>query len=287
MSDSTGPGRTSLAAPARHLPWRRAWLRPLALVFGCALLDACAARPPEVTPPPAPVIGWQAAIGSLDVTGSREICTAVLVRADMIATTSHCLRPKGHFAQADKLVFTSSALPNVRGTGVAIVAEGGSVAPGNIKSSQAQTDWALVRIAPPVKAVGPIALAPISAAMVRAEIAKGARFYSAGYGQGAKDELRAHDRCGPLPPDPNGVTEGELFFATSCIVRLGDSGGPVILVEGGKPKLIGLIVGFAQDPKSGDSIGIVVSAKAFAPYLGADLISQLFPITLGQEFPMN
>jgi len=275
----------------RLLPWRRARLRPLVLAFACASLGACAARPPEVTPPPAPVAGWQAAIGSLDVTGSPEICTAVLVRSDLIATTSHCLRPKGHFAQADKLVFTSSALPNVKGTGVAIVAEGGSVAPGSIKPSQAQTDWALVRITPPVKAVGPIALAPISAAMVRAEIAQGARFYSAGYGQGAKDELRTHEGCGPLPPDPNGVTEGELFFATSCIIRLGDSGGPVILVEGGRPKLIGLIVGFAHQPNTGESIGIVVSAKAFAPYLGADLISQLFPIvpgsSPGKEFPMN
>jgi len=257
------------------------------ITLACAVLGACAGRAPE-TPPAAPApAGWQAAIGSLDVTGSPEICTAVLVRADMIATTSHCLRPRGHFAQADKLVFTSSSLAGLRVTGTAIVAEGGSVAPGSIKPDQAQTDWALVRITPAVKAVKPIAVAPISPAMVRAAISRGARFYSAGFGQGAKDELRTHNGCGPLPPDPNGVTEGEFFFATNCIIRLGDSGGPVILVEGGQPKLIGLIVGFAQNPRNGDSIGIVVSAKAFAPYLGADRVTQLFPITLGQEFPMN
>jgi len=208
------------------------------------------------------------------------------VRQDMIATTSHCLRPKGRFAQPGQLVFTPSASgPRVRGS--ALVAEGGSVAPGSIKPDQAETDWALVRITPPVSSIRPLPLASLSPAMVRAEIAKGARFYSAGYGQGAKDELRTHNDCGPLPPDPNGVTEGTLFFATDCIIRLGDSGGPVILIQGGQPKLIGLIVGFASAPQTGDPIGIVVSAKAFAPYLGADLVSQLFPIGLPPEISMN
>jgi hypothetical protein len=81
------------------------------------------------------------------------------------------------------------------------------------------------------------------------------------------------------------VTEGELFFATDCIIRLGDSGGPVVLIAGGQPKLIGLIVGFAHQPKTGEPIGIVVSARAFAPYLGADLVSQLFPVELPGNLP--
>jgi V8-like Glu-specific endopeptidase len=258
----------------------------LVLALGCALVGACAARPPAPPSPQAPA-GWQAAIGSLDVTDSPEVCTAVLVRPDLIATTSHCLRPKGRFAQAKQLIFTSSASRNLKAYGVAIVAEGGSVAPGSIKPDQAQTDWALVRISPSISKVGPIAVAAISASMARAEIAKGARFYSAGYGQGAKDELRSHSGCSLLPPDPNGVTEGDLFFATSCIIRLGDSGGPVVLIESGQPKLIGLIVGFAQQPKTGESIGIVVSAKAFAPYVGAGLVSQLFPVAPPEKFPAN
>ena len=275
MANSNEPEAASLAAAGMARPGRLARLRPLVLAAACILLGACAVRVPETPPPTAPT-GWQAAIGSLDVTGSPEVCTAVLVRQDLIATTSHCLRPKGRFAQPGQLVFTpSTSGPRVRGA--ALVAEGGSVAPGNIKPDQAQTDWALVRITPPLSGIRPLPLATLSPAMVRAEIAKGARFYSAGYGQGAKDELRTHNGCGPLPPDPNGVTEGALFFATDCIIRLGDSGGPVILIQGGQPKLIGLIVGFANEPKTGDPIGIVVSAKAFAPYLGADLISQLLP----------
>ena len=283
MANSNKPEAASLAATGTARPWPR--LRPLVLVLACALLGACAARVPEAPPPTAPA-GWQAAIGSLDVTGSPEVCTAVLVRQDMIATTSHCLRPKGRFAQPGQLVFTPSA-SGQRVRGSALVAEGGSVAPGSIKPDQAETDWALVRITPPLSGIRPLPLASLSPAMVRAEVAKGARFYSAGYGQGAKDELRTHNGCGPLPPDPNGVTEGALFFATDCIIRLGDSGGPVILIQGGQPKLIGLIVGFANQPKTGETIGIVVSAKAFAPYLGADIVSQLFPIALPPENSMN
>ena len=218
---------------------------------------------------------------------SPEVCTAVLVRSDMIATTSHCLRPKGRFAAPGQLVFTSSASPSLRAKGAAIVAEGGSVAPGNIKPTQAQTDWALVRITPAIRNVQPLPVAALSPAMVRAELARGARFYSAGYGQGAKDELRPHNGCGLLPPDPSGVTEGELFFATNCVIRLGDSGGPVALISGGEPKLIGLIVGFADEPTTGNTIGIVVSAKAFAPYLGTDLVSQLLLPAPDQEISVN
>ncbi|HEY1385673.1 MAG TPA: serine protease, partial [Dongiaceae bacterium] len=275
----------SLAVRGAGRPSRR--LRLLVLALGCALVSACAAKAPAPAPGPQPPAGWQAAIGSLDVTDSPEICTAVLVRADLIATTSHCLRPKGRPAIASQLVFTSSASRDLRSRGVAVVAEGGSIAPGSIKPDQAQTDWALVRISPPISRVGPIAIDPISPSMARAQIAKGARFYSAGYGQGAKDELRSHNGCSLLPPDPNGITEGELFFATSCIIRLGDSGGPVMLIEGGTPKLIGLIVGFAQQPSTGESIGIVVSAKAFAPYVGAGVVSQLFPVMPPETFPVN
>src|SRR5690348_14233301 len=140
MSISTGPEGPSLAATGRLRPRYRARLRLLVLVLGCASLVACAARVPEAPPPPPAPTGWQAAIGNLDVTGSPEVCTAVLVRSDMIATTSHCLRPRGRFASPSQLVFTSSASASLRAKGTAIVAEGGSVAPGNIKPTQAQTD---------------------------------------------------------------------------------------------------------------------------------------------------
>lgn len=262
-------------------PYLARYLRPLVITFGCALLlAACAGRPPEAKPAPAPRAGWQAAIGSLEVVGSHQICTAVLVRPDLIATVSHCLHPRGVMVPASQVIFTSSASSAIQARGTAIMGQGGEVAPGTIEQDQAQVDWALVRIAPPITKAPPIALAPISAAMARAEIAKGARFYSAGYGSGAKDRLSQHQRCGLLPPDPEGLIEGDYFFATSCIIRLGDSGGPVALINGERPELIGLIVGFTEQPGTGEPIGIVVSARAFAPYVGPALVSQLLSVPL-------
>lgn len=256
------------------------WLG-IALLY--AIVGGCAVRPP---PPPAPIATWQAAIGSLEISGSPQICTAVLVRPDLIVTASHCLHPQGIVVAARQLIFTPSGIPKDSARGVAIFGQGGEVTPGTIRKEQAQLDWALVRITPPFSVVAPIKVAPLSAAQARAAIADGARFYSAGYGQGAKDRLRPHERCGLLPPDPEGLTEGDLFFATSCIVRLGDSGGPVAIVDGDRPELIGLTVGFTNHPTTGEPIGIVVSAKAFAPYIGSGLINAAEP-AIPVKTPMN
>lgn len=259
--------------------------RSLAAALVCATMAGCAARPPAPPPAPERKPDWQAAIGSLEISGSPQICTAVLVRHDLIVTASHCLHPDGIAVDAARLVFTSSFTPEDRSRGIAIYGQGGEVTPGTIHKDQAQLDWALVRITPPLP-LKPLKVAPLSAAQARAEIAKGAKFYSGGYGQGAKDRLRAHERCGLLPPDPEGLTEGDLFFATNCIVRLGDSGGPVAIINGDGPELIGLTVGFTQHPTTGDSIGIVVSARAFAPFIGGGLISAVEP-PLPAKMPMN
>ncbi len=269
-------GQTGHQTDGRRMSVRRRpglW-RGIGIAAICALMAGCAARPPAPPKPPERAPDWQAAIGSLEISGSPQICTAVLVRRDLIVTASHCLHPDGIAVAPARLIFTSSSAPGQQVRGVAIYGQGGEVTPGTIHKDQAQLDWALVRIAPPL-ALAPLKVAPLSAAQARAQIAKGGRFYSAGYGQGAKDRLRPHERCGLLPPDPEGLTEGDLFFATNCIVRLGDSGGPVAIVNGDGPELIGLTVGFTQHPTTGDSIGIVVSAKAFAPYIGGGLISAL------------
>ena len=282
MTGTDLPKRAIGRLDERH--GRRLW-RGLAALLICATMAGCAAKPPAPPAAPERKPDWQAAIGSLEISGSPQICTAVLVRRDLIVTASHCLHPDGIAVEAGRLVFTSSFTPQDRSRGVAIFGQGGEVTPGTIHKDQAQLDWALVRITPPLR-LKPLKVAPLSAAQARAEIAKGAKFYSAGYGQGAKDRLRAHERCGLLPPDPEGLTEGDLFFATNCIVRLGDSGGPVAIINGDGPELIGLTVGFTQHPTTGDSIGIVVSAKAFAPYIGGGLISALEPPS-PVKMPMN
>jgi V8-like Glu-specific endopeptidase len=247
-------------------------LRPCVLASPIALIGACAAPPPPAPPAPvAPV--WTSAIGHLTIGAQTLGCTAVLVKPDVIATVSHCLYPNGVQVPADLLTFTPSGKdPASTYRGLAILIAGGAIAPGRISENQAAEDWALVKIERD-DSVWPVPLAPISNDEIRADLANGAQFYSAGYGSGAKTRLSEHKNCGPLPPDLAGVTEGEKFFSTSCIVRLGDSGGPVALLEDGQPRLVGLIVGFSQHPRSGEPIAIVVSARAFAPYISGPLIS--------------
>jgi len=267
--------RASLAGGAGRRPSLSRAVRPLVIAALCALVAACGTPAPKGKAPP--IAGWQAAIGKLEVTGTPEICTAVLVRPNVIATAAHCLTPNGFTASASQIVFTSSATgASARGT--AIIGQGGDAKQGKTNIEQAKSDWALIRIAPAIANVPPMAVAPISAAMARVEVAQGAQFYSAGYGAGAKNRLIVHRSCGLVPPDPQGLVEGDLFFSTTCIVRVGDSGGPVALIDGGGPKLIGLNVGFGRQPKSDNSIGIVVSAKAFGPFIDGALVGFLPPV---------
>jgi len=265
----------SLAGEVRAWPSLSRAVRPFVIAALCALAGACAGPAPK-SKAPVPTAGWQAAIGKLEITGTNEVCTAVLVRPNVIATAAHCLTPNGFTAAASQVVFTSSTTgASARGT--AIIGQGGEAQQGTTDIDEAKSDWALIRIAPAITNAPPMPVAPISAAMARVELAQGAQFYSGGYGSGAKNRLMAHRSCGLVPPDPQGLVEGDLFFSTTCIVRLGDSGGPVALIEGGRPKLIGLNVGFGRQPKSDNSIGIVVSAKAFGPFIDGALVGFLAP----------
>jgi hypothetical protein len=117
------------------------------------------------------------------------------------------------------------------------------------------------------------------------EIANGAEFYSAGYGQGAKNRLMPHRRCTLLPAKSAEVAT--IYFTSSCVIRLGDSGGPVALVNGDKPRLIGLIVGFDPRPNIEAPVGLIVPATAFAPYLNGPPVGSATSPDQIPEMSMN
>lgn len=278
------------AARAEHVFGKRRVIRVrgrgasgiMALICG-ALLAGCAARPPEPSAPP-PKPGWQAAIGRLEVKGSHQDCTGVLIRPDVVLTAAHCLHPKGILVSADQVSFVSSSAGVAKASGIALLAQGGEVPQGKIGRDLIPFDWAAIRIAT-VRYVAPMPITPMSLHQAMNEIANGAKFYSAGYGQGAKDRLRPHERCSLLPAES--VEVATIYFTSSCVVRLGDSGGPVALIKGNKPRLIGLIVGFDPRPNIGAPIGFIAPASAFAPYLNAPVISRVGSPDQTPEMSMN
>ena len=245
----------------------RAWI---AAALACGMLLAgCAARPPEQPPVPAPKPDWQAAIGRLEVKGSHQDCTGVLIRPDVVLTAAHCLHPKGILVSADQVLFVPSSSAVAKSSGTALLVQGGEVPQGKIGRDLIPFDWAAIQVEP-VRSVTPIPIAPMTLDQAMKEIARGAKFYSAGYGQGAKDRLRLHERCSLLPAESAELAT--IYFTSSCVVRLGDSGGPVALVNGNKPRLIGLIVGFDPRPDIGAPVGFIAPASAFAPYLDGPLV---------------
>ncbi len=257
--------------------------RLVALVCG-ALLAGCAGPTPESPPGPAAKPGWQAAVGRLEVKGSHQDCTGILIRTDVVLTAAHCLHPKGILVSAEQVSFVSSSAGVAKASGIALLMQGGEVPQGKIGRDLIPFDWAAIRIVP-VKSVTPMPLAPMTLDQAMNEIARGAKFYSAGYGQGAKDRLRAHERCSLLPAESAELAT--IYFTSSCVVRLGDSGGPVALVNGNKPRLIGLIVGFDPRPDIGAPVGFIAPASAFAPYLTAPTISHLEKPSQASEMSMN
>jgi protease YdgD len=234
--------------PDKDCGWRRAAF----LFFLAASLAGCAVRvapPPSPAPAPAPpAVPWTAAIGRLDVDGASS-CTAVLVKPTLILTAAHCLHQKAVASTAADLHFKPNfgaelELPSAQGQRV--VALGGDIREGHLaRPEQLMQDWALIEIGPAVTAVAPVPLANVTTDEAVGRLEQGGKLYTAGYGQGSMKRLKQHTPCG-IVDDPK-IFAGyrNRLLVTNCIIRIGDSGGPVILMEGvGKFNFLGIFAGF-------------------------------------------
>lgn len=256
----------------------------LLLCLLAVLIAGCAERvispsPPIVTPPR---VSWTAAIGKLVIAQSERPCTAVLVAPDLIVTAAHCLHQNAIPAQAGDLTFLPNygAEPDLgafRGTTVRAI--GGAIK--NVsKGSDIVRDWALIGIAPPLRSVPPIDAQPLDTDAVIARLAAGDTLYTAGYGNGVAEVLRPHSPCKVVKEPTLNPLYAIDMVVTTCIIRIGDSGGPIVLVDqAGRPTLFGIFAGFGVERKLGTSYGVNVSS--FADRLPPPLVSRVGPPTQG------
>jgi hypothetical protein len=242
-----------------------------------ALLAGCETEvvpPPQAPSPAPPSAPWQAAIGELD-TGMVGIhCSAVLVRPDLIATASHCLflSTSARPTPPDWLIFNPNMGERARfapSRGVVVEAMGAQVRSGHIRNQDVPVDWALVQISPPVRGVHPIPVAAMSLDQILSRIRSGDRLVTLGYGNGALDVQKEHDECRLLSPGELGLRPDDSWMQLDCVIRIGDSGGAILLLDGGnRPRLVGLLAGFGKKPQTTEPIAVGVNAANFAPYIG-------------------
>ncbi|TDQ83450.1 V8-like Glu-specific endopeptidase [Dongia mobilis] len=242
-------------------------------------LAACATRAPVTIPPPAPpppTLPWTAAIGQLDMGPGARPCTAVLVAPDLIVTAAHCLFQGNSPARFDQIAFRLNfgAAPDLGRFGIqAVRAYGGAIRENQVrKAADVAADWALLRIAPPVAGVAPVPVVALTPTQIIAELAGGARLFTAGYGYGAQKTLKPHGSCRIIDGAANGLGRDPGMLVTDCIIRVGDSGGPVALVyPDGRPRLVGIFSGFGVNGQTG--LSFASNAGNFAAYLDRLLVS--------------
>jgi V8-like Glu-specific endopeptidase len=263
----------------------------VALLAGCGT-EGPAAPPVSSAPRPVPSVPWQAAVGELD-TGIQGVhCSAVLVARDLIVTASHCLflatspRP----AQPTQIVFkpnqgAAHALPASRG--VTIKAMGARVRSGHITQDEVSEDWALIQISPPIRAVPPIPVVSLTIDGMLGRIRSGARLVTLGYGNGAYDTAIEHDECRLLSHQELGFSPDDRWLPLSCFVRIGDSGGGVLLIDkNGRPQMIGIIAGFTTKVmKVPGPLAFGTNAGNFAPYVGMPMVALRPPSLLANLAP--
>jgi V8-like Glu-specific endopeptidase len=182
------------------------------------------------------------------------------VKPTLILTAAHCLHQKAVASAAGNLHFKpnfGAEMELAPAQGQRVVAIGGDIREGHLaRPEQIMKDWALIEISPAVTSVVPLPLASLTPDEAVGRLARGGTLFTAGYGQGSMNHLKQHTACA-IVDDPN-IFAGyrNRLLVTNCIIRIGDSGGPVIVMDdGGRPSFLAIFAGF--DTKRGLSYAVV------------------------------
>ncbi len=130
-------------------------------------------------------------------------------------------------------------------------------------------DWALIRISPPVRAASPIPVLSLTIDGMLDRIRSGARLVTLGYGNGAYDTAIEHDDCHLISHQALGFRPDDRWLPLGCWIRVGDSGGGVLLIDkNGRPQMIGILTGFTTKAmKVPGPMAFGTNAGNFAPYV--------------------
>ncbi|MXN66302.1 trypsin-like serine protease [Stappia sp. GBMRC 2046] len=185
------------------------------------------------------VYPWSA-IGRLNFSAYRvrRYCTATLIGERFVLTSAHCLYvgPYIGWVDPEDLHFLAGYQRggySAHSTGAKIYLpdEDGETRPFDYDPGD---DWAIVELSDAIGAeVGYLGLSALDESELENALARGGRIVVAGYPHVREHVLSVDEDCGMT-----GFLNDNRLFAHECAVMAGDSGAPVLLMEGGKVSII-------------------------------------------------